>query len=70
MEKLYGCDNVIFHTRQAAEEYARYVYEKYEALAQIREWYIDRNEREMTPLEKKKHKMEQRLKKMQEDFDD
>lgn len=69
MEKLYGCDNVIFHTRQAAEEYAQYVYDKYNAFAQIREWYIDKAEREMTPLEKKKHKMKQRLEKMQEDFE-
>lgn len=70
MEKLYGCENVIFHTRQAAEEYAKFVYDKYDTLAKIREWYIDKAEREMTPLEKKQHKMEQRLKKMQEDFDD
>lgn len=69
MEKLYGCENVIFQNRHDAEEYAKYVYEKYEALAQIREWYIDRNEREMTPLEKKKHKMNQRLDKMKEDFE-
>lgn len=69
MGKLYGCDNVIFQTRQDAEEYAKYVYEKVEAFAQIREWYIDKAEREMNPLEKKKHKMNQRLEKMQEDFE-
>ena len=69
MEKLYGCDNVIFQTRQDAEEYAKYVYEKVEAFAQIRELYIDKSEREMTPLEKKKHKMNQRLDKMKEDFE-
>lgn len=69
MEKLYGCDNVIFQTRHAAEEYAQYVYDRHNAFAQIREWYIDKAEREMTPLEKKKHKMKQRLEKMQEDFE-
>lgn len=69
MGKLYGCDNVIFQTRQDAEEYAKYVYEKVDAFAQIREWYIDKAEREMTPLEKKKHKMNQRLDKMKEDFE-
>lgn len=69
MWKLYGCDNVIFQTRQDAEEYAKHVYEKVDAFAQIREWYIDRAEREMTPLEKKKHKMNQRLDKMKEDFE-
>lgn len=69
MGKLYGCDNVIFQTRQDAEEYAKYVYEKVEAFAQIREWYIDNADMEMTPLEKKKHKMQQRLDKMQEDFE-
>ena len=69
MEKLYGCENVIFHTRQAAEEYAKFVYDKYDTLAKIREWYIDKDEREMTPLEKKKHKMNQRLDKMKEDFE-
>ena len=69
MEKLYGCENVIFHTRQAAEDYAKYVYDRHQAFAQIREWYIDKAEREMTPLEKKKHKMKQRLEKMQEDFE-
>jgi hypothetical protein len=69
MGKLYGCDNVIFQTRQDAEEYAKYVYEKVEAFAQIREWYIDNADMEMTPLEKKKHKMKQRLEKMQEDFE-
>lgn len=52
MEKLYGCENVIFHNRHDAEEYAKCVYEKYNAFAQIREWYIDKAEREMTPLEK------------------
>lgn len=70
MDKLYGCDNVIFQTRHSAEEYAKYVYEKVDAFAQIREWYIDKAEMEMTPLEKKKHKMKQRLEKMQEDFND
>lgn len=69
MEKLYGCDNVIFQTRQDAEEYAKYVYEKVDAFAQIRELYIDNADMEMTPLEKKKHKMQQRLDKMQEDFE-
>ena len=69
MEKLYGCENVIFHNRHDAEEYSKCVYEKYNAFAQIREWYIDKAEREMTPLEKKKHKMKQRLEKMQEDFE-
>ena len=69
MEKLYGCDNVIFRNRHDAEEYAQCVYEKYKAFAQIREWYIDKAEREMTPLEKKKHKMKQRLEKMQEYFE-
>lgn len=69
MGKLYGCDNVIFQTRQDAEEYAKYVYEKVEAFAQIRELYIDNADKEMTPLEKKKHKMQQRLDKMQEDFE-
>ena len=69
MEKLYGCENVIFHTRQAAEEYAKFVYDKYDTLAKIREWYIDKDEREMTPLEKKKHKMNQRLDKMKDDFE-
>lgn len=44
-------------------------YGKHNAFAQIREWYIDRAEREMTPLEKKKHKMKHRLEKMQEDFE-
>ena len=67
MEKLYGCDNMIFRTRYAAEEYAEHVYEKVEAFAQIR--YINKAEREMTLLEKKKHKMKQRLEKMQEDFE-
>ena len=69
MGKLYGCDNMIFQTRQDAEEYAKYVYEKVEAFAQIREWYIDNADREMTPLENKKHKMQQRLDKIQEDFE-
>lgn len=69
MEKLYGCDNVIFRTRQAAEDYAKSVYEQHNVFAQIREWYIDKAEMEMTPLEKKKHKMKQRLEKMQEDFE-
>lgn len=69
MGKLYGCDNVIFQTRQDAEEYAKYVYEKVEAFAQIRELYIDNADKEMTPLEKKKHKMQQRLDKIQEDFE-
>lgn len=69
MEKLYGCDNVIFRTRHDAEEYAKCVYEQHNVFAQIREWYIDKAEREMTPLEKKKHKMKQRLEKMQEDFE-
>lgn len=69
MEKLYGCDGVIFKTRKAAEEHAKYVYGGYNAFAQIREWYIDKAEREMTPLEKKKHKMKQRLDKMQKDFE-
>lgn len=52
MEKLYGCDNMIFQTRHAAEEYAKHVHEKVEAFAQIR--YINKTEREMTLLEKKK----------------
>lgn len=69
MEKLYGCDNVISKTRHAAEEYAKAVYEKHNAFAQIREWFINKNEREMTPLEKKKHKMKQRLDKMPGDFE-
>ena len=63
MEKLYGCENVILHNRHDAEEYAKCVYAKYNAFSQIREWYIDKAEREMTPLEKKKHKMKQRLEK-------
>lgn len=75
MEKLYGCgyDNVIFKTREAAEKHAEYVYGKHNAFAQIREWYIEelnKAKREMTPLEKKRHKMKQRLQKIQEDFDD
>lgn len=69
MEKLYSCDNVIFREKAAAEEYARYTYDTHNSIFnQIREWYIDDAERKMTPLEKKKHKMEQRLKKLQEDF--
>ena len=70
MGKLYGCDNVIFKTRQDAEEYAKYVYEKVEAFAQIREWYIDNADREMTPLEKKKHKIKQRLEKCRKILND
>lgn len=69
MEKVYGCDNMIFRTRHAAENHAKYVYGKHNAFVQIREWYINKAEREMTPLEKKKHKMKQRLDKMQEDFE-
>ena len=70
MEKLYGCDGVIFRTRRAAEEHAKYVYGEHNAFAQIREWYINNAKMKMmTPLEKKKHKMKQRLKKMQEDFE-
>lgn len=69
MEKLYGCNNVIFRTRRAAEEHAKYVYGGHNAFAQIREWYINKAEREMTPLEKKKHKMKERLDKMHKDFE-
>jgi hypothetical protein len=70
MEKLYVCDNVIFQTKRAAEEYAQHVCDTHNLIfKEIREWYIDKAEREMTPLEKKKHKMKQRLEKMQEDFE-
>ena len=58
---------MIYRTRYAAEEYAKHVHEKVEAFAQIR--YINKTERKMTLLEKKKHKMKQRLEKMQEDFE-
>ena len=64
MEKLYGCENVIFKTRKAAEEHAKYVYGGHNAFAQIREWYINKAERKMTLLEKK-----ERLDKMQKDFE-
>ncbi len=71
MEKLYGCDNVIFQTRRAAEEYAQHICDTHNLIfKEIREWCIDKAESEMTPLEKKKYKMKQRLEKMQEDFDD
>lgn len=52
---------MIYRTRYAAEEYAKHVHEKVEAFAQIR--YINKTERKMTLLEKKKHKMKQRLEK-------
>ena len=67
MEKFYRCNNVMFRTRHEVEEYTKYIYEKVDAFAQIR--YINKTKREMTPLEKKKHKMKQRLDKMQEDFE-
>lgn len=66
MDKIYICDNVIFRTRSEAELYLRVQHYHNNVVFddEIREVHLKESEE----LIEKKHKIQKRLEKMQEDF--